>query len=238
MLKKWSKAALCAVTALMVAAFALTVFAACSNGSDEDEDGKKDLSTTTVVTLPTSVGTDPFTTGTYTASTTHSDDWIIVLCEGNDQAVSGTKFEIDTAKHSVKFLYNNSKNDGKETADALMKYSYDSTKKEIYLALSKLGYKEKGDDDTGYLLWTKDEIVSYLQSIVGQTFYEKDEPYVYSQEKFEEKRKEIVDMFEVTVTYGYEKSDDGIITLNLKEPIIKEGYDTSVTLTPSVPKLL
>lgn len=82
MLKKWSKAALCAVTALMVAAFALTVFAACSNGSDED--GKKDLPTTygsitTVAALPTSVGTDPFTTGTYIASTAHSDDWIIVL---------------------------------------------------------------------------------------------------------------------------------------------------------------
>lgn len=158
------------------------------------------------------------------------------MCEGKDQAVSGTKFEIDTANHSVKFLYNSSKNDGKETADALMKYSYDSTKKEIYLALSKLGYEKKGDNDIRYL-WTRDEIVSYLRSIVGQTFDEKGEPYVYTQEKFEKKKKEIVDMFEVAVTYGYEKSENGIITLTLKKPII-EGYDTSVTLTPSVEKLL
>lgn len=43
MLRKWSKAALCAVAAFMVAAFA-----ACSNG-DSDSDGEKDLSQTTEV---------------------------------------------------------------------------------------------------------------------------------------------------------------------------------------------
>ncbi len=49
MLKKWSKVTRCVVTALMVATFALTVFAACSNEDDEDEDGKKNLSQTTEV---------------------------------------------------------------------------------------------------------------------------------------------------------------------------------------------
>lgn len=181
-----------------------------------------------VANLPASVGTNPFATGTYTASTGVSSGWWILFGERKDQGVSGTKIEIDAAKNSITFLYND-KDDGHEETDGLLKYAYDSTKKEIYLALSKLGYEKKDDDDTSYL-WTRDEIVSYLQSIVGQTFYDKGDSYTYTQEMFEEKKAELNESFDVVVIYGYGQSENGGITLTLKEPIIYEG-DETVTLT-------
>lgn len=187
-----------------------------------------------VAKLPVSVGTEPLATGTYTAVTGVSSSWWICFGEGKNQEVGGTKIGIDTAKNSITLL-SYDKDDGHEETDALLKYAYDSTKKEIYLALSKLGYEKKDNGDTSYL-WTRDEIVSYLQSIVGQTFDDKGDSYTYTQKDFEEDKAELDESFNVVVTYCYEKSESGIITLSLKEPIIYEGEET-VTLT-GMPKVV
>ena len=186
-----------------------------------------------VANLPASVGTDSFEAGTYTASIGVSGSWLICFGEKMKE-VGGTKIEIDTAKNSI-MLLSNDKDDGHEKTNAVLKYAYDSTKKEIYLALSRLGYEKKDDDDTSYL-WTKDEIVSYLQSIVGQAFEDKGELYTYTQEDFADDKAELDDGFNVVVTYGYGQSENGSITLTLKDPIIYEGYKT-VTLT-GMPKLV
>ncbi|MDE6705024.1 MAG: hypothetical protein K2J81_03875, partial [Treponemataceae bacterium] len=180
-----------------------------------------------VANLPASVGTDPFTAGTYTASTGVSGSWGICFGE-KMKDVGGTKIEIDTAKKSITLLSRGM--NGHEETDAVLKYAYDSTRQEIYLALSRLGYEKKDDDDTSYL-WTKDEIVGYLQSIVGQLVDDgKGGSETYTQEDFVDDKAELDDGFDVVVTYGYEQSENGSITLTLKKPIIYEGSKT-VTLT-------
>ena len=180
-----------------------------------------------VANLPASVGTDPFSVGTYTPSTGAFDSWGICFGEKMKE-VSGRKIKIDTAKKSITLLSRGM--NGHEETDAVLKYAYDSTKKEIYLALSRLGYEKKDDDDTSYL-WTKDEIVGYLQSIVGQPVDDgKGGSETYTQEDFVDDKAELDDGFDVVVTYGYEQSENGSITLTLKDPIIYEG-DKTVTLT-------
>ncbi|MBD5428715.1 MAG: InlB B-repeat-containing protein [Treponema sp.] len=124
-----------------------------------------------VANLPDSVGTNPFAAGTYTPSTGVSGGWWICFGEGKIQEVGGTKIEIDTAKYSITLLSRGM--NGHENTSAVLKYAYDSTKKEIYLALSRLGWEKLDDDDSSYL-WTKDELVSYLQSMWGRHFPTKD----------------------------------------------------------------
>ena len=176
-------------------------------------------------TLPANVGTDPFTGGTYNTA----NYWFIWLCDCFIE-IGGKEFKIDTESNSLTVL--NPYGDEGEIR-AVLKYAYNSTKKEIYLALSKYNLDWFEDDGTERL-GEKDQILSWLESSVGHTFSPDspgDEPWTYDQEDYEEDVEEFNKLFGATATYGYEVAD-GEITLTLKDDA-ENYFKRPVTLVPA-----
>ena len=195
------------------------------NGSTSSGGNAEDDEVPTVATLPANVGTDPFTGGTYNTA----NYWFIWLCDCFIE-IEGKEFKIDTESNSVTVL--NPYGDEGEIR-AVLKYAYNSTKKEIYLALSKYNLDWVEDDGTERL-GKKDQILSWLESIVGHTFSPDspgDEPWTYDQEDYEEDVEEFNKLFGATATYGYEVAD-GEITLTLKGDA-EIHFKTPVTLVPA-----
>ena len=209
MLKKWSKTALLAAMAVLM----LTVMGACSD--DDDDDNNSSSSTTkTEVKLPAKVGTDPFTSGTYKVKTNenHNDMWRIYFAEDEDaESVSGNSFKIKNGTIQFDWIY---EDEDEVEPNYLMAYTYDSEKGKIYMALSKI-YEWDENDNPRWL--TKDEYVRYWNSLRGQTFVDDGEEWSYTDEEINKWIKDIENASDKQVTYGYEKTDDGI-KLTLESP--------------------
>lgn len=195
------------------------------DGSASGGGNAEDDEVPTVATLPANVGTDPFTGGTYNTA----NYWFIWLCDCFIE-IEGKEFKIDTESNSLTVL--NPYGDEGEIR-AVLKYAYNSTKKEIYLALSKYNLDWFEDDGTERL-GEKDQILSWLESSVGHTFSPDspgDEPWTYDQEDYEEDVEEFNKLFGATATYGYEVAD-GEITLTLKDDA-ENYFKRPVTLVPA-----
>lgn len=203
MLKKWSKTALLAVMAVLM----LTVMGACS---DDDDDDNNTVKTKPEEKLPANIGEDPFTPGTYKVKSDESYDETWSIHFGEDaERVNGNSFKIKNGTIQFDWIYKD-----EVEPNYLMAYTYDSKKGEIYMALSKT----YDFDEYGNQRWfTKDEYAKYVNSLRGQTFVDDEEEWSYTDEEINGWLKNIENTFGTQVTYGYEKTDDGI-TLKLKSP--------------------
>lgn len=229
MLKKWSKTALLAAMAVLM----LTVMGACSDDDDDnnsilfipnyDDNNSNTVTTKPVAELPAKVGTDPFTYPTY-KTTNDGTYWLISFGEDAINAI-GTEFKITANSCQIEFLSTNN------AEKYLLQYSYDDSKKEIYLVLLKCPHwlDKKGN------LFTKAEYIDYCESLIGKEIHMSDyndydnEVFIYSDETYKGDVAEIQTSFATLVTYGYEKTDDSI-TLTLKSPTFDWSDTESFTL--------